>query len=110
VVAIAIEVVVVEVDPIVITEVHYALFILITQITHRFKSYIDNRRYNNNNSGGGYQRRPYDRPAPPEPKEDEQEDIEVRLKGLIIKIGDKVKQKLFHKNPCLLLTQCIDFF
>jgi nuclear cap-binding protein subunit 1 len=51
---------------------------------------IDNRRggYNNNTS---YQRRPYDRPPPPETKEDEMEDIEIRLKGLIIKIGDKVK-------------------
>lgn len=49
--------------------------------------YLDNRRYNNN--GGGYQRRPYDRP-PPEAKDDEPEDIESRLKSLIIKIGDKV--------------------
>ncbi|KAG1223717.1 hypothetical protein G6F68_020271 [Rhizopus microsporus] len=41
----------------------------------------DRRSYNN--------RRPYDRP-PESHKEDELEDIEIRLKGLIIKIGDKV--------------------
>lgn len=34
-------------------------------------------------------RRPYDRP--PEPRRsDDLEDIEIKLKGLIIKIGDKV--------------------
>ncbi|KAG2230494.1 hypothetical protein INT48_009869 [Thamnidium elegans] len=53
------------------------------------------RRYNNGgSSSGGYQRRPYDRPPPSEPKEDEQEDIEDRLKGLIIKIGDKISGDL----------------
>lgn len=48
------------------------------------------RKYNNHGGGSYNQRRPYDRSSNSEPKEDEQEDIEVRLKGLIIKIGDKV--------------------
>ncbi|KAI7896054.1 armadillo-type protein [Mucor mucedo] len=56
------------------------------------------RKYNNNGgggNGGGYnQRRPYDRSSNSEPKEDEQEDIEVRLKSLIIKIGDKISSDL----------------
>ncbi|KAI8992033.1 armadillo-type protein [Mycotypha africana] len=58
--------------------------------------YRDNRR--NYNNGGGYahhQRRPYDRPPPPPSREeDDLEDIEIRLKGLIIKIGDKIKTDL----------------
>lgn len=58
---------------------------------NRYNNNRDNRRYNNN--GGGYQRRPYDRP-PPEAKDDEPEDIESRLKSLIIKIGDKVSPEL----------------
>ncbi|KAG0747196.1 hypothetical protein G6F57_006109 [Rhizopus arrhizus] len=45
----------------------------------------DRRSYNN--------RRPYDRP-PESHKEDELEDIEIRLKGLIIKIGDKFTPEL----------------
>jgi nuclear cap-binding protein subunit 1 len=53
---------------------------------------LDNRRNNYNNNNSNYQRRPYDRPPPPESKEDEMEDIEIRLKGLIIKIGDKVNR------------------
>ncbi|CAO0803530.1 unnamed protein product [Mucor circinelloides] len=56
--------------------------------------YRDNRRNNYNNSNSGYQRRPYDRPPPPESKDDEMEDIEIRLKGLIIKIGDKITPDL----------------
>jgi hypothetical protein len=65
---------------------------------------VDNRRggYNNNNS---YQRRPYERPPPPETKEDEMEDIEIRLKGLIIKIGDKVTSKTLKDTT--LDTECI---
>ncbi|RCH93239.1 Component of the cap-binding complex (CBC), partial [Rhizopus stolonifer] len=73
----------------------------------------------------GYQRRPYDRPPPPqENKEDDLEDIEVRLKGLIIKIGDKFTHDLqvnltkmknildndYHKYPTTVqdtLTACI---
>ncbi|KAI9476184.1 MAG: armadillo-type protein [Benjaminiella poitrasii] len=55
--------------------------------------YRDNRRSNYNNN---YHRRPYDRPPPPsrENKDDELEDIEIRLKGLIIKIGDKITPDL----------------
>ncbi|KAI9346679.1 armadillo-type protein [Pilaira anomala] len=56
--------------------------------------YNRDRKYNNNGGGGYNQRRPYDRPPPSEPKEDEQEDIEDRLKGLIIKIGDKISSDL----------------
>ncbi|CEP08839.1 hypothetical protein [Parasitella parasitica] len=57
--------------------------------------YRDNRRNNyNGNNHNSYQRRPYDRPPPPESKDDEMEDIEIRLKGLIIKIGDKITPDL----------------
>ncbi|OBZ91140.1 Nuclear cap-binding protein subunit 1 [Choanephora cucurbitarum] len=83
--------------------------------------YRDNRR---NFNGGGYQRRPYDRPPPPESKEDDLEDIEIRLKGLIIKIGDKFTSDLqvnltkmknildndYHKYPTTVqdtLTACV---
>ena len=46
-----------------------------------FRSVIEDRR------GGGY-RRHQRQPSPS--REDDAEDIEVRLRGLIIKIGDKV--------------------
>lgn len=49
--------------------------------------WLDERRSYNHRS-------PYERPAERN-KEDELEDIEIRLKGLIIKIGDKVKIAFF---------------
>ncbi|KAI8994905.1 armadillo-type protein [Pilobolus umbonatus] len=47
----------------------------------------DDRRSN-------YQRRPYERPVEIKEEEEELEDIEIRLKGLIIKIGDKISSDL----------------
>lgn len=84
------EIVELEVDPIVTEVLHEKAFIL---SWFNCVYFVDNRRNNyNNNNNNNYQRRPYDRPPPPESKEDEMEDIEIRLKGLIIKIGDKVNR------------------
>lgn len=84
------EIVELEVDPIVTEVLHEKHF---TLFWFNCVYFVDNRRNNyNNNNNNNYQRRPYDRPPPPESKEDEMEDIEIRLKGLIIKIGDKVNR------------------
>ncbi|KAG1474057.1 hypothetical protein G6F56_000582 [Rhizopus delemar] len=63
----------------------------------------DGNRHRQGGRGGSYNRRderrsynhrsPYERPAERN-KEDELEDIEIRLKGLIIKIGDKFTPEL----------------
>ncbi|KAG2227596.1 hypothetical protein INT45_002281, partial [Circinella minor] len=52
----------------------------------------NDRRYNREDRRGGGYRRHQRQPSPS--REDDAEDIEVRLRGLIIKIGDKISPEL----------------